>query len=77
MSRYIDADLIEKKLTENGFYELDKIPTADVVPVVHGKWVDNGTGGHECSVCHICAPSFRNGRENLSSYCPLCGARMS
>ena len=52
-------------------------PTVDAVPVVHGNWVDNGTGGHECNVCHICAPSFRNGRENLSSYCPLCGARMS
>lgn len=37
MSRYIDADLIEKELTENGFYELDKIPTADVVPVVRCK----------------------------------------
>lgn len=65
---------IRYKMFENA---IENFPAVDAVPVVHGMWVDNGTGGHECNVCHICAPSFRNGRENLSSYCPLCGARMS
>ena len=47
-------------------------------PVVHGHWVKvtNGRGGHECSICHVYAPSFRDGTENKSSYCPMCGAIM-
>lgn len=43
-----------------------------------GKWVKvtNGRGGHECSMCHLYAPSFKSGEENLSPYCPNCGAQM-
>lgn len=37
MSRYADIDLITRELNENGFYELDKIPTVDAVPVVRCK----------------------------------------
>ena len=53
------------------------IPAADVRPV--GKWiaVTNGRGGHECGVCHDYAPSFQDGSERLSNYCPNCGAAMS
>lgn len=32
MSRYADIDLITRELNENGFYELEKIPTVDAVP---------------------------------------------
>lgn len=54
------------------------IPAADVRPVVLGKWipVTNGRGGFECSLCHEYAPSFRDGVENLSNFCPNCGADM-
>lgn len=43
-----------------------------------GKWVEvtNGRGGHECSECHDYAPSFQNGAERLSHFCPSCGADM-
>ena len=43
-----------------------------------GRWVPvtNGRGGNECSVCHSYAPSYKNGDEHLSAYCPNCGARM-
>ena len=43
-----------------------------------GKWipVTNGRGGHECSMCHMYAPSFLSGDENLSPYCPNCGTEM-
>ena len=37
MSRYVDIDLIERELNENGFYELDKIPKVDAVSVVRCK----------------------------------------
>lgn len=43
-----------------------------------GEWIEvtNGRGGHECSYCHAYAPSYMNGDEHLSNYCPSCGARM-
>ena len=43
-----------------------------------GKWVKvtNGRGGHECNICHAYAPSYQNGDEYLSRFCPNCGAKM-
>ena len=43
-----------------------------------GHWIEvtNGRGGHECNVCHNYAPSFQNGDEYLSAFCPNCGADM-
>ncbi len=43
-----------------------------------GEWIEvtNGRGGHECSNCHGYAPSYMNGDEHLSDFCPNCGADM-
>lgn len=43
-----------------------------------GKWipVTNGRGGHECDQCHNYAPSYANGYEYLSKFCPSCGSLM-
>lgn len=43
-----------------------------------GYWVPvtNGRGGFECDQCHNYAPSYQNGNEYLSYYCPNCGAEM-
>ena len=43
-----------------------------------GHWitVTNGRGGHECSLCHEYAPSYQNGDEWLTNYCPNCGTKM-
>lgn len=57
---------------------LEKLPVADVAPVVHGRWSDAGFGelpkhapyGWACSVCG--GISFNN--EYI--YCPHCGAKM-
>lgn len=59
-------------------------PSADVAPVVHGRWIsweqaDNfipSARRHECSACHDAAHVLVNGFELLSDYCPNCGARM-
>lgn len=61
----------QKRMKE--FYE---IPTADVAPVVHGKWMLKHVGaGHywECSNCHEnpCIYVTENTR-----FCPNCGAKM-
>lgn len=54
------------------------VPTADVVPVVRGRWTDDslcspdgrwGLRGFKCSVCG----GFCIGESN---FCPNCGARM-
>ena len=57
--------------------EIDKIPAADVAPVVHGRWIDNKSHGYEwafnCSECgYIDGYPF----EDRHKYCPNCGARM-
>lgn len=46
-----------------------------------GKWVKmavtNGRGRHECNICHTYAPSYQNGDEYLSEFCPHCGSSMN
>lgn len=43
-----------------------------------GHWIEvtNGRGGHECDLCHEYAPSYKDGDERLTKYCPSCGADM-
>ena len=48
-------------------------PTADVAPVVHGRWVDNGIPGSMLSGCSVCG--FTCGAYSFF-YCPNCGAKM-
>lgn len=50
----------------------------DAEPIKHGRWipVTNGRGGFECSVCTNYAPSYQDGVEWHSRFCPNCGAKM-
>lgn len=53
-------------------FDIEEFPAADVVPVVHGRWImhaDELGLTCECSVCHI---------ETMcdGNYCPNCGAKM-
>ncbi len=59
---------------------IERLPAADVAPVVHGEWYlldDCANAGLYCSVC-----SRRVHREEFSykklrsKYCPHCGAKM-
>lgn len=50
--------------------DIDVIPDADVVAVVHGKWMVR-CSGWMCSECgHVVPP------DRISNYCPDCGAKM-
>ena len=56
-----------------------KVPTADVVPVVHGEWQDIGVWSevnrvkiNSCSNCYYHYVGF----GNEFAYCPSCGAKM-
>ena len=57
-------------------------PAADVAPVRHGRWVEikgmappEYHGKHRCSLCYARALE-RKMHEELSNYCPNCGAKM-
>lgn len=76
------ADYIRRedalKALQNNFYStamdiINRVPPADVAPVVHGKWGDNGIAGSMLVKCSVCG--FDCG-ANSFSYCPNCGARM-
>lgn len=54
---------------------IDEIPSADVAPVRHGRWV-NENFYTRCSVCENMAIYDKYGQEVESDYCPNCGARM-
>ena len=53
--------------------EVSDAPTADVAPVVHGRWGDNGIPDSMLYGCSVCG--FTCG-ANSFLYCPMCGARM-
>ena len=48
-------------------------PAADITPVVHGQWVDNGIPDSILSGCSVCG--FTCGSSSFF-YCPNCGAKM-
>ena len=56
---------------------IDTMPSATPTERT-GHWikVTNGRGGHECDICHEYAPSYQDGDEYLTKYCPNCGAKM-
>jgi len=42
-----------------------------------GQWIfDQKSGRHRCSECLAAALKTDDGKENLSDYCPVCGAEM-
>ena len=60
------------------FSFLESQPTANVAPVVHGRWIDKG----EYAVCMECggrSSTQYNGVEPIplmTQFCPHCGAKM-
>jgi hypothetical protein len=79
MSRYIDADELIVLGLDNPDDEhlfefvpkefIDNAPTADVVEVKRGKWID-----HKCSLCGF-EPYDPSGLDTFN-FCSNCGADM-
>jgi Zn finger protein HypA/HybF involved in hydrogenase expression len=65
---------LTKDLVMDAAYEVSKFPAADVAAVVHGRWV-NGHYDDEGLVCWCCSHCAYID-EDMSNYCPNCGARM-
>ena len=51
---------------------IDRIPEADVAPVVHGRW----ECGCQCSVCGDRHGPYNSRHRPYYNYCPNCGAKM-
>lgn len=52
---------------------IEAIPAADVVPVVHARWVNYSPVTIKCSRCgHV----IHDWRYSECKYCPNCGAKM-
>ena len=89
MTEYIERETLPIKrinigtpmfpLYKNVVYveDIATAPTADVAPVVHGRWLDG-----KCTNCAYEAPDFISyvGYElddwEPTPYCPHCGAKM-
>lgn len=98
MDEYIDRNVAFDAITElaggaptRSAYEavwksaraLKKIPTADVVSVVHGEWVHPhwGYNGNFCYGCSVCGhesmhKEYKWKDKKIYPICPWCGARM-
>ena len=53
--------------------EINSIPAADVAPVVHGRWGNNGIPASMLCGCSVCG--FTCGASSFF-YCPNCGSKM-
>ena len=92
MSRYIDAEPWESMGASVKFEYPNKcddplighimirdIHTADVSPVVHGRWIleREPNGKPYCFHCSVCDSDYHCiGIVVASDYCPNCGAKM-
>lgn len=93
MSEYISRNYLRKMAMFEAEYTMetkkdasvvlrmiDDAPTADVAPVIHGRWIDAPLYGNKNCVCSECGrlisikASWRG--EIMQKYCPNCGARM-
>ena len=52
--------------------DISMIPSADVAPVRHGRWIASHDEFCSCSICKY--PVYVE--WNQTKYCPNCGARM-
>lgn len=88
MAEYIEREAAEDAVGEahlkglNPVWAVRDVPTADVVPVVHGEWVRphwrNSNFCYDCSVCgnEVMHQEYRWRDKKIYPICPLCGAKM-
>lgn len=55
---------------------INKIPSADVEEVEHGRWIKTVGENGVTSACRCSNCGFGDNRYSLFNYCPICGARM-
>lgn len=81
MPRYIDAEKIKYTEYINGDVTVskdlvEKIPTADVQEVKHGRWANLGGDEWCCTCCGFVITTEGAWEEPAEKYCSYCGAKM-
>jgi hypothetical protein len=92
MPKYIELEAAIQAAKEPTIYDLtdvpewlSSLPTADVVPVVHGRWIyhecvascDGAISGYSCSECNAFVDEeIFDMDEFHNDFCGNCGARM-
>lgn len=74
MKEYIEREAARRAIehADPAFcYCIDHVPAADVAPVIHGKWIEDG-GVQVCSNCG----EEHAWEEYRATYCEDCGAKM-
>lgn len=65
MAEYIDRDAFLEHMKKTGRYfdvkfDIEDFPAADVVPVVHGRWIHKRGGFWEVADCSACGERWRH-----------------
>ena len=65
----------KEDILETALATVDMQPPVEVVPVVHGEWVNEYINryGHPCHCCSVCG--FKASYQD-KNFCPNCGAIM-
>ena len=85
MAKYISAEIAKKALADSALIPryaenckpitdriIDSIPSADVEPVRHGRWITTHDEFCSCSLCKYPVHTA----WSRTYYCPNCGAKM-
>ena len=56
--------------------DFEALPSADVAPVRHGRWIPSDYTGDCCYTCSECGFERDAYLLDVGDYCPACGARM-
>ena len=72
-SKFYDAEWGNKRFAPDDVETIIRsIPTADVAPVRHGRWIELENGDCKCSLCGC----YHHIWEAHGYYCQHCGAKM-
>lgn len=75
MSRSADCECIKKRL-EKAAKRVGAIPTANVAPVIYGRWAHLGGDEWCCSACGFVITTEGSWYKPTKKYCEDCGAKM-
>ena len=82
MAEYIDRDEVFRAMKieiRPPFCSRARFPAADVIPVVHGKWLscfEDWRMQIEGDKCSICGFEHYGTPRGTFKFCPNCGAKM-
>lgn len=64
-------DRVTQKMVTKMRGLIDKLPAADVVEVVHSKWIKRNNERR----CPICQYFYMTNGTTVYNFCPMCGAK--